>query len=126
VSFDVFLQGFAHGQASPGRPEAALEVLTPFLAAPPRDGFAPLRTADGEAEAYGVGGTSLMVTHASGARIWDLLVSVAKAAGWVIMPVGCSVCLTTADAAGHLPEQLRPNATVVTTGQQLLAAIRNG
>jgi hypothetical protein len=126
VSFDVFLQGFAHGQAAPGRPEAALEVLTPFLAAAPRDGFAPLRTGDGEAEAYGVGGTSLMVAHASGAQIWDLLVSVAKAAGWVIMPVGCPVCLTTDDDAGHLPEDLRPNATVVTTGQELLATIRNG
>jgi hypothetical protein len=80
MSFDILLQGFAGGQAAPGRPDAALQVLMPHFAAEPRDGYVCLQLADGEADAYGVGGSSLMVNHAAGEQIWDLIVTVAAAA----------------------------------------------
>ena len=126
VSFDVFLQGFANGAASPGCPGAAIEVLSPFLASKPHERLALLRTGDGEADVYGLGGEALMVNHASGREIWDVLVAVAKAANWAIMPVGCPVCVTTADAINDLPEELRVGVVVVTTGRELLNAIQHG
>jgi hypothetical protein len=123
MSFDVFLQGFAGGMAAPGRPDAVTQVLGPYFAEPPRDGYVRVQLADGEADVYGVGRSSLMVNHAAGEQIWDLVVAVALAAGWVIMPVGCPVCVVADEQAADLPGELRADVTVVRTGAELLQVI---
>jgi hypothetical protein len=81
VSFDVFLQGFAGGKAATGRPEAAVQVLLPYMVGTPDNGYVRVQLPDGEADFYGVGNSSLMVNHAAGGQIWDLVVAVATAAG---------------------------------------------
>jgi hypothetical protein len=124
MSFDVFLQGFAGGEAQPGRSDVVTQVLAPYFAEAPRDGYVRLQLADGEADVYGVGRSSLMVNHASGEQIWDLIVTVAAAAGWVIMPVGCPVCVVAHEQAADLPDDLRADVTVVRTGTELLQVIR--
>jgi hypothetical protein len=124
VSFDVFLQGFSSGQAATGQPDAALRVLAPFFVEAPSDGYVVLETTDGSADIYGVGRDSLMVTHASGEQVWDLLFATAVAAGWVVMPVGCPVCVTSEDQVSQLPEELSKAVAVVTSGAGILNVIR--
>jgi hypothetical protein len=124
MSFDVFLQGFAGGKAAPGRPDAATEVLAPYFADAPRDGYVRVQLVDGEADVYGLGRSSLMVNHASGEQIWDLILTVAAAAGWVIMPVGCPVCVVADEQAADLPDELRGGVIVVRTGTELLQVIQ--
>lgn len=124
MSCDVFLQGFAGGDAQPGRPEVATRVLAPYFAEAPRDGYVRLQLADGEADVFGVGRSSLMVNHASGEQIWDLIITVATAAGWVIMPVGCPVCVVMPEQVADLPDELRADVAVVRTGTELCQVIR--
>jgi hypothetical protein len=72
VSFDIFLQPFGGGGGGDaaggggGGGEEALQVLTPYLAHPRRDGYALVRAGDGEADVYGLGGDDLMIRHATG------------------------------------------------------------
>jgi hypothetical protein len=121
MSFDVFLQGFADGQAAPGDPEAARRILEPYAAAA-HDGFVLVRTGDGEASVYGYGEDHLMVNHASGREIWAILVRIAREARWAIMPVGCPTCVTDAAMLSDLPAGLRDDAVVVATGADLVRA----
>lgn len=51
------------------------------------------------------------------------MVDVARAAEYVIMPVGCPTCMTTIDHIGDLPEELRACAIVVQRGEDVLAAV---
>jgi hypothetical protein len=125
MSFDVFLQGFAAGEAAPGDPEAARRLLAPYAASPPVDGFVQVRTGDGEASVYGYGEDHLMVNHASGREIWDVLVRVAREARWAIMPTGCPTCVTDESMRSDLPAVLRGDAVVVATGADLVRAFDN-
>jgi hypothetical protein len=125
MSFDIFLQGFAGGEATPGRPDAAVRVLAPYFTEAPDDGFVCVQLADGQADVYGVGRSSLMVNHAAGGQIWGLIVTVATAAGWVIMPVGCPVCVVADEQAADLPDELRTDVVVVRSGTELLQVIRS-
>jgi hypothetical protein len=61
-----------------------------------------------------------MFNHASGQVIWQVMVNVAKAADWIIMPVGCPVCVMREDMISHLPAELRDNAVVVRSGTEVL------
>jgi hypothetical protein len=79
MSFDIFLQCFKDGEAAPGNPEAARQALEPYLAGAPDEGYALVRTADGEADVYGVGSDHLMFNHPGGEVIWQVMVDVAKA-----------------------------------------------
>jgi hypothetical protein len=124
VSFDVFLQRFSGGDAAAGGGEEALRVLAPYLAHPPRGGYALVRTGDGEADVYGLGSDHLMINHAAGEQIADLIVEVARAAGWAILAVGCPACVTGTEMIGNLPDELRVSAIVVNSGAGLREAIR--
>ena len=123
MSFDIFLQGFAGGEAASGQAEAAGRVLAPYMVGAPHDGYVYVQLPDGGADVYGVGGSSLMINDAAGEQIWDLVVSVAVAAGWVIMPVGCPVCVVDTDQVEILPDELRGDVVIVRTGAQLLRVI---
>jgi len=123
MSFDILLQSFKGGEAAPGNPEAARRILEPYLAGDPEEGYALVRTADGEADAYGVGGDHLLFNHAGGEMIWQVMVDVAKAADWVIMPVGCPVCVMRKEMISELPPEMQDNAVVITSGAELQDAI---
>ena len=123
VSFDIFLQSFKDGVAAAGNAEAARQVLETYLAKVPDEGYALVRTADGEADVYGVGSDSLMFNHAGGVLIWQVMVDVAKAADWVIMPVGCPVCVVRAEMIRELPAGLKDDAVVINSGADLREVI---
>ena len=67
-----------------------------------------------------------MANHVEGERPWNLLVEAARAAEFAIMPVGCPVCVPSANIADHLPPELvaEEGVRVVNTGRDLLAVIR--
>jgi hypothetical protein len=124
VSFDVFFQPFAAGDAGEGGRKEVLGVLGPYLlpsAAAPRE----LAYLGGTAEVYGLDDDSMMINHIAGDRIWDLLLEAARAGRWAIMPVGCPVFVFDEEMMNDLPEVLRPSAQVVHSGAEMLAAIRS-
>jgi hypothetical protein len=123
VSFDVFLQSFRCGEAASGEPGAALRELEPYLVGAPSSGCARVRTGDGNADVYGLGGADLMINQASGELIWQVIVDVARAAGYAIMPVGCPVCVVRDEMIDDLPGDLQDGALVVRSGGELLRAI---
>lgn len=125
MSFDIFLQGFHRGEALDAGGEEARAVLAPYLASEePEQRFLQVVTEDGSADVY-LGPDHLMANHVAGEQAWELLWQVARAAGWVVMPVGAPVCLTAESQRGHLPAVLRPDAVVVGSGEHLLAVVRS-
>jgi len=121
VSFDIFLQGFRDGAGTPGDQAAAIAIITPLLAGPISGGYGRIVTADGEADLYGLGDSDegLMVNRASGHQIWQVIVDIARAAGYVVLPVGCPACVVDEVAIGHLPDELREAAVLVHDGGDL-------
>jgi hypothetical protein len=125
MSPDVFLQSFLNGGAGGGDPEAARRVLEPYLAADgDDDGRVRVRTGDGTADVYGLG-DGLMVNHATGQLIWQILVDVSAASDYAIMPIGRPVCVTREEMIAQLPHELRGGAIVVGSGADLLSVIAN-
>jgi hypothetical protein len=121
MSFDVFFQGFLAGEPSERGGAQMQAVLAPYIieAAP---AFLRVRKGDGEADIY-LGDGGMMANHISGDDPWDLLVQGARAANWVIIPVGCPTCLTQPGQREELPEGLDDDVVVVDTGADLLAVI---
>jgi hypothetical protein len=104
-------------------PEQANQVLRPYLYVSP-EGFTRVTTDDGDAEVYGVGTDGLMFTHASGRQVWTVMYEVARAGNWAIIPVGCATCVPTQSMVAHVPDALRADALVVSSGDDVLAAVR--
>jgi hypothetical protein len=124
VSFDIYLVPFAAGEPAEADTSAVLHVLAPFVTGVPDDGFVKFSTADGGADLYGLGSDSLMVNHASGESIWQVLVDVAEAVGYTIMPVGSPVCIVHENMRAELPEEFRVEAVVVTSGKDVRDVVR--
>jgi hypothetical protein len=79
-------------------------VLAPFIvSSEPEHRFVHVRYGDGSADVY-PNDDDMMANHISGTSPWKVLVEGAKAAGWVILPVGCPTCLTDEAQRSHLPE----------------------
>ena len=124
MSFDVYFQRFVHGDADPGGGEQMHHVLQPFIVREePEHHFALVKVGDGTADVY-LDGDDMMANRISGERPWDLLVvEGARAAGWVILPVGCPTCITDEAQREHLPEGLDEDVALVATGEELLRVI---
>lgn len=101
MSFDVFFQRFRDGDAAPAAGAQMYEVLKPYVVREePESNFALVEYGDGSADVYLVG-DHMMASRVSGGRPWDLLVAGARAADWVIMPVGCPTCITAETQQDH-------------------------
>ena len=123
VSFDVFFQGFRSGEASLGGGDAMRQVLaTHVVWSDPDNGHLLVEFGDGSVD-VSLEDDGMMANHVTGVDPWDLLVRGAQAAGWVIMPVGCPVCLTNIHQEVDLPEELRGAVVVVRSGSDLLQVI---
>jgi hypothetical protein len=127
VSFDTFVQGFVDGEGVSGDRAAAIRIVSALLAGPVSNGFGRIVTADGEAHIYGLGDNEqgLMINHATGRQIWQLIVDVARAAGYAVLPVGCPVCVVDEVLINHLPDELRRDAVLVHDGGDLERAVVN-
>lgn len=125
MSFDVFLQGFEAGDAAPGDGAAAMAVLNPLITERDDHGFARLQTHDGTADVYGIDtpDDGLMFNHVGGRAAWDVIHAVAKAAGFVVMPVGCGTLLVDESLRPQLPEGIPEPVEVIVSGADLLSAI---
>jgi hypothetical protein len=123
VSFDVFLQRFYGGDAADGDGQAILNLLEPLMTER-SSGFARVVTDDGGADIYGLDHPErgVMINHAEGRRIWDLIVELARAGGMVVMPVGCPACGIDPDASSHLPAGA-PSFELIGSGADLLRVI---
>jgi hypothetical protein len=121
MSFDVFFQGFVAGESSKRGGAQMREVLTPDISEE-HNTFVRVRVGDGEADIYLSDG-GMMANHISGHDPWDLLVPGARAANWVIIPVGCPTCLTQLGQQEELPEGLDDYVVIVKTGADLIAVI---
>lgn len=110
-----------------GGPAPAVGLFAPYVARQEEDfGFALLEFADGQADLYGTGdlGSGFMVNHVSGDAAWDFLVEVAREADLAILPPGCPTMVCREELGAHLPEELRGEAVVVTSGAQVLEVFR--
>ena len=123
MSFDVFFQGFLAGEPSQHGGAQMREVLAPHVSEEDRT-FLRVRVGDGEADIY-IGEGGMMANHIWGHDPWDLLVYGARAANWVIIPVGCPACLTQPGQLEELPGGLDGDVVVVETGADLLAVIES-
>lgn len=66
-----------------------------------------------------------MANHIEGRDPWDLLVRGARAAAWVIIPIGCPTCLTQPGQMEELPDALDKDVVVIETGADLRAVIES-
>jgi hypothetical protein len=123
VSFEIFLQNFA--ESSPDRSKAVRAILDPILSTSGIE----LTTADGSADVYGLEDDpvdGLMFSKVAGEAVWDVIYAVAVAGDWVVMPVGCPVCVISDEQIALLPEGLGdPAPTRVSSGAGILDAIRS-
>ncbi len=126
MSFDVFLQAFRDGDAATADGAAAFAILEPRIA-DRGDAWARIRTADGGADLYGIDdpSTSLMVNHADGDQIWEVVYDLAFAGGYAVMPVGCPTCVTNDEVRRHLPRGIAESAIVVGAGAEIQTAIES-
>jgi hypothetical protein len=125
MGFDIFVQGFRHGEPHERDAKAIRRALAPYLVEMPNGWNLRFRASD--AEIYGVDdlATGFMVTHANGDDIFDLLVHVAAACDLVIYPVGVPAAVTRKEQLDHLPDALRDNAVLVTSGAELIELIKS-
>lgn len=125
MSFDVYFQRFQDGDAGEGGGEEMRQVLAAHIVRErPDHNFALIEFGDGSADVY-LSASEMMASHVSGDDPWDLLVTGAREAQWVILPVGCPTCITDEAQRAHLPEGLAEEVVLVTTGAELLAVIRS-
>jgi hypothetical protein len=131
MSFDVFVQRFAHGDTTPMPSVVFHAVFGPHIdRTEPERQFWHVQAPDGgEADIYadveGESCGSLMINHFSNGDVLDLLVEFARQADAVIMPVGCPVLLTAPAQHGHLPDELLSSCAtaVITNGHDINMAI---
>jgi hypothetical protein len=124
VSFDVYFQRFRNGDTEPGGGDAMREHLADYIVRKePEHSFIRLEYGDGSADIF-LSPDAMKAEHVTGKEPWDLLVRGARAAAWVIMPVGCRACITNASDRTHLPDGLNEEATLVMTGDELLRVIQ--
>jgi hypothetical protein len=125
MSFDVFFQGFRNGDAAAGGGDRMRQVLAPFIVgSEPEHRFVHVEYGDGSADVY-LDDDDMMANHISGTSPWEVLVEGAKAAGWVILPIGCPTCLTDEAQRSHLPEGIDEDVVLVGSGWDLLQVIRS-
>lgn len=124
MSHDVYFQRFVDGEPAPGGCQRMREVLEPFIVrSDPQRRYSRVEYGDGAADVY-LGTESMLANNVTGEQPWDLLVSGARAAGWVITPAGAPVCITDESQSAHLPEDLSGEVELVHTGKDLLDVVQ--
>jgi hypothetical protein len=124
MSFAMFVQGFADGDAAP-MPSSAFDVFRPHVdLTQPEHHFWRLCTPDGgDATIYAdvTPGTfdSLMITHFSPGDPVDLLAEFTIRAAAVILVPGLPAMLTAEAQRQHLPDDFRRDAVVVHNGDDI-------
>jgi hypothetical protein len=117
VSFDIYFQGFDHGAAREVDATALREFLAPYLING-ANGW-NLRVGMSTAEICRVEElSSFMVTHVDGPEFYEVLVSLARQFDLVILAPGIPAALARAEQKQHLPNEIRHDAKLVTSGPE--------
>lgn len=125
MSIDVFFQGFNNGDARDCGSNEMKRVLAPLSTAGLVDpSYFEVICGDGRADIY-LSESACLANEISGNDPWDLLIQAARAANWVIMPIGCPVCMTAEDQRSDLTEELQQDLVLVTAGKELEDHTRN-
>src|SRR5579885_1014168 len=126
MSFDIFFLRFEGGDPSRGDDRAVEELLEPWIEEREKS-WARVKTVDGEADVYGMEtpGASLMINHASGRVIWDLMFELAHVGRFAVIPVGCGTIITPSIDSSDLPPEVPDPISVVRTGAELLAVVES-
>lgn len=124
MSYDIHLMRFINGESSEGGGFSMRKILQPHVTSEePANGCVAIAYGDGTADLY-LSGDSLMANRIDGEQPWDLLVTGARAADWVILLADGPACLTVEAQRGHLPEGMAEDAVFVQNGQDVLDIIR--
>ena len=113
MSYSLYIQRFAHGDAAP-MDDKRLEFLAPHVVArEPDHGFVLIRASDGgEAHVYASPG-SIMINRFAWGGILDIVADlVERLKAVILLPEGVAI-LGTAEDRSHLPVELRADAVVV-------------
>jgi hypothetical protein len=127
----MFVQRFAHGQAAPLAGDAFVAVFESWVdRREPHGNYWHISADDGgTADIYAAlaGETldSLMISRFSPGAVLDLLVTFIGLADAVLLPPGCPALLTGEEQRRQLPEELRDEAVVVRTGQDVERVLRS-
>jgi hypothetical protein len=127
VSYDLFAQAFDRGEGvrDPRITDVVVDVLRPYLTAPPDEsGYCHTRMPDGgEADFYvGSDGHGFMVNHFSPGETSGLIMRAAQAAGLVVPGLGLPPVLTDPQQLSELPDQLtsgEPKPVLLETAEEL-------
>lgn len=125
MSFEVFLQGFEPCADGRRAAEPVLRILEP-LVSDRGDGWCTITTADRETTTvYGIdrAGSGLMFSRPSGSDVWDVMFDIARAARFVVMPLGCGTCLADDSIRASLPEDIPQPVTLVRSGADILRIV---
>lgn len=123
MSFDIFLQDFSAESADRSA------VIDPIVAALVDSSGPRIVTSDGTADVYGLAESpviGLMFNHVDGDAALDVIYEIALAAKWVVMPVGCAVCVPSEEIVDSIPEDLREMGfELVRSGADILRLLRS-
>ncbi len=121
MSFDVFLQRFRPGDPDS---EVLVDLVRPDLVAS-KEGFFDLHFDDGSVAIFGLDhpGRGVMVNHVSGRQSWGVLIEVARQGEMAVLLLGCPAVVTSEDLIPDLPEDLRDDAQVIRTSEDLMRLI---
>ena len=124
MSFDVFMRAFRAGEATDGDGAAAVEVLA-SLVTERDERWARVTATEGESDVFGIDepASGLTFHHSSGRAIWQVMFDVARAGGFVVMPVGGPTCVPPGVAVEDVPDGHDGDVRTVTTGDELRRAI---
>jgi hypothetical protein len=124
VSFDIFFQSLGTPEGVPARGRSILDVIRPLIVEC-NGAWARIETVDGSADVYGLDDSSsgLMINHASGRAVWDLMYDIARAGAFAVMPVGCGTCVLEGSFATALAVGMPEPIVMVRSGADLLTAV---
>jgi len=124
VSYGIYVQRFAHGDAAPMDDALGRELLAPYVVSSrPEFGFTRIRASDGgQADVHASPG-SIAVSRFAWGGILDIVADLAERLDAVVLlPEGVAV-LGAAEQRRHLPVELRADAVVGLSRAALRAAI---
>jgi len=126
VSFDIHFQRFEGCVPGHAVDQRVLDVLEPLIVDRDRD-WARIATVDGDADVYGIDDPSsgLMINHASGRAIWDVMFEVAKGGNFAVMPMGCGTLIVHEAGKAALPDEVPEPIVTVASGADLLRAVES-
>lgn len=127
MSYSIYVQRFAHGDAAPMDDEFGHELLAPYIvSSQPEYGFVRIRASDGgQADVYASPG-SIVVDRFAWGEILDIVAKLVKRLdAAILLPEGVAI-LGAAEHRLHLPRELQSDAVIVDLSGAAIQAVIEG